>query len=689
VIPVADTRSVYERAARLRPQVRHRLVDGSIDRVQWFADRPGFVVESRGPDGIVRTAFEIASGQRDVLAAAPGGPFFEAAPRDVSLTSVEDDLWLTAGAGAAPVRLTADGVPERSWSSALQAISSGGPAPPAPIAVWSPDGRYAVTQRSDYRGVRATPITESAPEGGGDPLLHLVRAPFPGDAAVPLAEVFVVDVAARAVLPAAVPPLACTHSSPLRRGDVWWNTRGTRFYVVESSRDWLHLTLWEVDPASGEARVLLREDGGRRIRPAQSFHQRPNVRVLTDAAGNASEIVWFSERDGWGHLYRYDASGRLLGQITRGDFVVQEILHLDPVARTLLILVSGLVAADPYRQTPCAVPLEGGELRRLTDDHLDHRAIVPPDPDLHGGYIDCASTVDTPPVATFRGWNGAPVLEVARADVSALEATGWQRPQRFRAVAADGSTPIYGTLFLPPDFDPAQRYPVLDHVYPGPQMGRCDPSFAADDVEPMAALGIVGVAVDGRGTPGRSRAFYDHSWENVGAAAGIEDHVAAIRHLASTRPWMDAARVGVYGRSAGGFGAARAMELFPDFYRVGIAASGRFEGRIVMGMILEAYDHPTDAAAWARASAIPAAGAITGKLLVVHGELDRAVTIHHALRLIDRLIEANRDFDLLVVPGDDHVYTRRRTYVERRMWDYLTRHLLQREPPASFRIPAE
>ncbi|MGE0540043.1 MAG: prolyl oligopeptidase family serine peptidase [Dehalococcoidia bacterium] len=628
-------------------------------------------------------------GTRDVLDSAAGVSFFEAAPPGVSLTSIADDLWLIDGSDTELIRLTTDGVPERSWSSALQSISSGGPTQVAPVALWSPDGRYAVTQRSDYRGVRGTPITEAVPDGGGDPLLHLVHAPFPGDTAIPLAEVFVVDVETRTLIPTAVPPLACTHSSPLRRGDVWWNASGTRFYVIESSRDWLQLTLWEVDPTSGEARVLLREDGERRIRPAQSFHQRPNVRVLTDAAGNASEIVWFSERDGWGHLYRYDTSGRLLGQITRGDVVVQEIMHLDAAARTLLILVSGLVEADPYRQTPCEVPLEGGELRRLTDDDLDHRAIVPPNPDLQGGFIDIASTVDTPPVAIFRGWNGAPVLEVARVDIAALEAIGWQRPQRFQTIAADGSTPIYGTLYLPPDFDPSQRYPVLDHVYPGPQMGRSNPYFTADDIEPMVALGIIGVTIDGRGTPGRSRPFYDHSWENVGAASGIEDHVAAIRQLASTRPWMDLERVGVYGRSAGGFGAVRAMERFPDFYRVGIAASGRFEGRIVMGMILEAYDHPTDAGVWARSSSIPDAGAITGKLLVVHGEMDRAVTMHHPLRLIDRLIEANRDVDLLIVPGDDHVYTKRHRYVERRVWDYLTRHLLHREPPATFRIREE
>ncbi|MGD9892037.1 MAG: hypothetical protein AB7U18_12195, partial [Dehalococcoidia bacterium] len=218
-----ETLAIYERAARLRPQVRHRLVDGSVDRVQWFADHPGFVISSRGPNGVAHTACDLILGTRDVLDSAAGVSFFEAAPPGVSLTSIADDLWLIDGSDTELIRLTTDGVPERSWSSALQSISSGGPTQVAPVALWSPDGRYAVTQRSDYRGVRGTPITEAVPDGGGDPLLHLVHAPFPGDTAIPLAEVFVVDVETRTLIPTAVPPLACTHSSPLRRGDVGWN----------------------------------------------------------------------------------------------------------------------------------------------------------------------------------------------------------------------------------------------------------------------------------------------------------------------------------------------------------------------------------------------------------------------------------------------------------------------------------
>ena len=177
-----------------------------------------------------------------------------------------------------------------------------------------------------------------------------------------------------------------------------------------------------------------------------------------------------------------------------------------------------------------------------------------------------------------------------------------------------------------------------------------------------------------------------HRGETLGGGSGLDDHVAVILELARTRPWMDLDRVAVYGHSAGGFAATRAMELFPDVFQFGIAAAGRHDGRLVMAMIMEAYDDPADLESWARASAIEPAGDITGKLLLVQGELDHAVSIHHTYRLIDRLIAANRDFDLLVVPGDDHVFSRHGRYVERRQWDWYVRHLLHLEPPAGFAI---
>ncbi|MCO5223180.1 MAG: prolyl oligopeptidase family serine peptidase, partial [Thermomicrobiales bacterium] len=286
----------------------------------------------------------------------------------------------------------------------------------------------------------------------------------------------------------------------------------------------------------------------------------------------------------------------------------------------------------------------------------------------------------------FLDWDGNELGCLPEMNLEPLRALGWRPPERFSAIATDGKMEIYGTIYFPPDFDPSCSYPIIDHLYPGPQVNRSQPFFDADEIEPMAALGLIGVTIDGRGTPGRSRIFHEHVYRNLGGASGIEDHVAAIHQLAETRPWMDTSRVAVVGHSAGGFATTRAMELFPDFYSVGVSQCGRHDGRLVFAMVLEAYDDPEDPESWLRASAIEEAGKITGKLLLIHGETDRDITLHNTMRLIDKLIEANRDFDLLVVPGDDHVFSRRRHYVERRTWDHLVRHLLDLEPPAGFEI---
>lgn len=692
--------TIYERAAQVRPQRRAALIDHAVSpaAIVWLADgRCAYTTTHAGTP--LHVLVDPAAGTRTDIdaqtfaalerwqppvtrrATAPNGAF-ELVPRD-------HDLWLRHIATGAETRLTHDGEPEAVYGVDAQAGTGNTNSSDArPVIVrWSPDGRYALTQRTLVHGVKRTLLIDSAPADGGEPRLERYIQAFPGDAHVPLGELLIVDTATQRLYPADIPPLVQTHSPPLVRHDVWWDDASATIYVLHSSRDWLTLTLYAIDPASGAARELLREEDTTRVRPSQQFHQLPNVRILTDASGAASEIVWYSLRDGWGHLYLYQAAtGELIRQLTIGECGVEEILHVDPATRRLWCAVSGLVAADPYRRTICVIDLDAGGLAPLNDDGLDHRTLVPPAA-AEVGYLDWASTVDTPPLLTYRSWRGDLLLTLEQADLSRLEATGWQRPQRVSALAADGVTPIYGTLFLPPDFDPTQRYPVVDQVYPGPQVHRAEPFFQPDDAEPLAALGLIGVTLDGRGTPGRSRAFHNASWRNVGAAGGIEDHVAALRELAQTRPWLDISRVGVVGHSAGGFAVTRAMALFPEFFTVGVAQSGRHEGRLVMAMILEAYDGPPDVAAYARASAVESAGDITGRLLLIHGEMDRGVPLAHALRVVDRMLTAGRDVDLVVLPGDDHVYSKHLHYVERRTWDHLVRHLLQQEPPAGFRIP--
>ncbi|HWV22969.1 MAG TPA: prolyl oligopeptidase family serine peptidase [Thermomicrobiales bacterium] len=690
-------RRVYERAEQWKPGNRANLVRNMVTSVRWLADGSGLVYTATADDGTRDVRVDFTNMSRQTISPDEASALsYRTPPCHLSAQSPDGkhtlgltgfDLQLTDHDTGETTRLTFDGTEERSYGTPGRPEQTGNHEIPI-IAIWSPDSRYVLTQRMDYRGVRATPITESAPPDGGLPRVHQMYTPFPGDEHIPLAELMIVDANQASIVPANIPPLPCTHSTPLMRQDIWWEADSSAINLIQSSRTWQSLTLRRIEPATGASRDLVTETSDRRLRPAQMFHQKPNVRLLRDADGNPSEVIWFSERDGWGHLYLYDAAtGECIRQLTRGDYVVQEILRVDQQSRIAWINISGLIEADPYRYTTCRLDLDTGKLDRLVEDSLDHRQIgLLPDAYEQPLYVDVASTVSEPPVSTLRDWDGQVVLELERADVTPFQATGWRPPERFQVAGSDGTTPIYGTIFFPPDFDPNESYPVLDHLYPGPQRYRSLPFFAEDEIEPMTAIGLVGVTVDGRGTPGRSRHFNDASWRNLGAGSGLADHVAAIRELAKTRPWMDLTRVGVFGHSAGGYAATLAMEQFPDFFTVGIASAGRHEGRMVMAMILEAYDSPDDAESWARASAVTPAGDITGKLLLVHGEMDKAVSIHHTYRVIERLIAANRDYDLLWVPGADHTLSNHEAYVERRQWDYLARNLVGAEPPPGYEI---
>jgi len=678
--------SAYRRAVALNPERRDQLIRNGLANVRWLAGRSGFVYSTRTADEPSEVLVDLDRGEVTPLSAeALRELTFAIDPRRRTMTdpslpkrlmTQRWNLWLADHATGDRVQLTFDGELERAWGAMRNPTADSEAFTPA-VTLWSPDGTRAVTQRMDYRGVRTYPLVEAAPAGGGLPVTHTLYDPWPGDPHVPQAELAIVDANLGTVVAVDMPPLPCTHTSPLVRNGVWWNASGTAIYVLYSTRDWLTLSLYRIDPVTGAATVIATEQSERRIGPAQQFHQFPNVRVLE----TTDEVIWFSERDGWGHLYRYDArSGTCTAQVTRGEFVVQDILHLNEEDRSLLLLVSGLIAADPYRRSIIQVSIDTGKLDVVVDDDIDHEVIVAPERQAQAGFIDIATTVSEVRGITVRDWAGRILIELERPDFSELTALGWRPPERVSAPGADGKTSIYGTIFFPLDFDPDKQYPVLDHLYPGPQTLRSRPGFAPDEVEPFTALGIVGITIDGEGTPGRSRTFHDESWMNLGAGSGLEDHVSLIREVAKTRPWLDVNRVAVYGHSAGGLAALRAMELFPDFYTVGIASAGRYDGRMVMAMILEAYDHPTDPAVWARSSAIESAGSITGKLMLVHGEMDRGVPLFQALRVIDRLIEADRDFDLLIVPGDDHVYTKRNAYVERRQWDFLVRHLMVPSP---------
>ncbi|SDY15045.1 Dipeptidyl aminopeptidase/acylaminoacyl peptidase [Amycolatopsis xylanica] len=686
-----STTQDYRAAERLlrRPASPGELVVGDKVRPQWIDGGTRFWYAVNTGAGHRFVLVDPAAGTRDpgfdpsaLPAAQPGNPLEVPSPDGkVAVSRRGHDLWARSLTDGREWALTTDGEPGHEYGTGPDCTSNptllhkiGLPHLP-PAVAWSPDSTKVLAHRTDERAVRQTHLVEARPADGGVPVTHTQRYAYPGDEHLPLAELVVLDVTDGSVVRAQAEPLLMPVLSPITAKWAWWAPDGAAVYYLDQPRDLRTLTLRRLDPATGAVTTVLSETGTTRVEPNQWRTDPPIVRVLD------GEVLWYSQRDGWGHLYRYDLhTGELLGQVTAGEWAVRQILHVDEAERAVYFTASGLVAEDPYRRTVCRIGLDGTGFAKLTDDDLDHVVTIP---DGMPYFVDSASTVDTPPVTTVRDRAGRVLVELERADITQLEATGWSAPERFRVKAADGVTDIYGVLYRPHGFDPARRYPVVDNVYPGPQVTRVAPCFDPGgmglDAEPLAALGFVVVALDGRGTPGRSKAFHEAKLADAGS---LVDHVAALGQLAETRPWMDLDRVGAFGHSGGGFAAARAMLDFPELYKAGVAMSGSHDAPTFNLAFVETYDGADNPEAWARASNVDIADRLAGKLLLIHGEMDDQVHPAQTLRLADRLVAANKDFELLIVPGAEHTFIDCLAYVRTRAWDFLVRELMGTKPPA-------
>jgi dipeptidyl aminopeptidase/acylaminoacyl peptidase len=346
-----------------------------------------------------------------------------------------------------------------------------------------------------------------------------------------------------------------------------------------------------------------------------------------------------------------------------------------------LFAASGREAGrDPYQRHAYAIGLEGKGLKLLTPEEADHTVAVSPD----GAYlVDTYSRIDSAPVTVVRrASDGRAVREVERADVELLRRSGWPWPEPFAVKGRDGTTDIYGAIYRPSNFDPGRKYPVIDAIYNGPHAVRTPKSFTPSGPDQaLAELGFIVVTVDALGTALRSKAFHDVSYANLGDS-GLPDHVAALEQLAARHPQLDLGRVGIYGHSAGGYDAAHALLVRPDFYRVTVASSGTHDSRSdrvwwnELWMGYPVGDH------YRRQANTNLAANLRGKLLLVHGGLDDSVHPAATLQLVDALVKANKDFDLLLLPDRGH--DQGNGYFVRRLWDYFVRNLAGVEPPKEY-----
>lgn len=405
---------------------------------------------------------------------------------------------------------------------------------------------------------------------------------------------------------------------------------------------------------------------------------------------DSDEFLWLSERDGWNHIYLYDlTSGEVKHQVTKGEFVVYDIEHVDEEERRIFFTAGGRESdRDPYLEHLYAVNFDGSGLKLLTPENADH------DIDFSGDYayfVDTYSRVDMKPVSVLRkSSDGSVVMKLEEADIEDLLATGWQHPEPFKVKARDGETDIYGLIYRPTNFDPDKKYPVIDGTYSGPQAVRTPKSFNGGyrgSEQPLAELGFVVITVDGLGTAGRSKAFQDYSWKNLGDI-GSPDHIKAINELAENYPYMDRERVGIYGHSAGGYDAARAIMKHPDFYKVAVSSAGNHDHRIAKAFWPELYMDYPEGPHYEEQSNVNMAEHLQGHLLIAHGDLDDNVHPAGTMRLADALIKAGKDFDMLIMPNENHGMSGTDYFTVKR-WNYFIEHLLGADPIRHYKIGEE
>jgi dipeptidyl aminopeptidase/acylaminoacyl peptidase len=601
----------------------------------------------------------------------------------------EHNLWVRDLTTGHDRQLTTDGIEDFGYAT----NNAGWVKRDTPVVTWSPDSRKVATFQHDGRGVSWMHLVRTTV---GEPALESWRYPLPGDSVIFRIHRVVIDIDgpdAPRVVRLQIPPDA--HRSMVTDHvacddgmcDLLWYPDGSALAFVSSSRDHKQAWVRVADANTGAVRTLFEERSETQIGDASATE---NWRLLPAS----NELIWWSQRDNWIHLYLYDlATGRLKNRITTGDGNVVEIVHVDERARTIYFTAQGKEPArDPYFRHLYRIGLDGRGQTLLTPEDADHSIAMAP-----GGrwFIDTYSTPTTPPVSVLRDANGRIRMPLERADISRLAATGWRPPTPVTLKGRDGTTDIYGLMYAPSRLDSTAKYPIVDYIYPGPQSGSVGPrSFtpARSDHRALAELGFVVIAIDGMGTPGRSKAFHDTYYGHMGDNT-LPDQVGGIRQLAARYPWIDLERVGIWGHSGGGFAAADAMFRYPDFFKVGIAESGNHDNRNYEDDWGERYQgllvRDGDSDNYAAEANQTHAASLKGKLLLAHGGMDSNVPPYNTYLVVDELIKANRDFDLVIFPNAGHGYGPAGSYMMRRRWDYFVRHLMGAEPPKEFEFRAE
>ena len=562
------------------------------------------------------------------------------------------------------------------------------------VLKWSPNSDKIATFQQDARGVGMMYLTSS---NIGHPRLEAWKHPLPGDA-----EIFTIE---RVIIHLGNQPktVRLKMEKDFQRGtttdhiagrnnellDAQWNKKGTKFAFVSGSRDHKIAHLQIADAQTGAVTSVHKEEVTTYY---ESGVNAENWKVLFDS----NEFIWYSEKTDWGHLYLYDLKTKTLkNEITSGNFIVKQIKSIDEKNRQIYFSAGGKEAGNPYHNYYYKINFDGTNFTNLTPSKGTHSVTISDDYSL---LIDTYSTTTEPPITVLRNGFGEKIMDLEIADISELKEKNWQAPVEFSVKARDGKTDLYGIMCLPSHYNANKKYPVLNYIYPGPQSGSIGnygfrPVWR--DFQAVAELGFVVVAVDAMGTPMRSKSFHDAYYGNMGDN-GLPDNITAIKQLAQKYKGMDLEKIGIWGHSGGGFASTRAVFTYPEFYDVAVSGAGnhdnrnyeadwgeKWQGLLIEGNIEGKTDGTTN---YDNQANQLIAKDLKGKLLITHGSMDNNVPPSNTMLVVEALIKANKDFDMILYPNKRHGYGDMTNYMTRKRWDYFVTHLLNAKPAKGFQL---
>lgn len=597
------------------------------------------------------------------------------------------NLWMRNIETKAETQLTTDGVKDFGYAT----DNAGWTHSDRAILLWSPDSKKIASFQQDQRHINDMYLVST---NIGSPKVQAWKYPLPTDKDIIKIQRVIIEVDVPKVIRLKIDAdarrgtlcddISCSGSFD----DNEWNADATKLAFVSTSRDHKEAKMRIADALTGEVKDIFEEKVATQFESGQGSINWHYLEA-------SNEIIWYSERDDWGHLYLYNATtGQLKYQISKGDFVVTRLLKVDEKSRMLYFEANGREKGrDPYFSHFYSIQFDGKNLKLLTPEDGNHTLSISSD----GKYfVDNYSKPDVAPISVLRDMNGKLIATLETADIGKLTTTGWKPPTPIKVKSRDNKWDLYGLMFIPSNLDKSKKYPVINYIYPGPQgggVGSRSFSAARSDHQALAELGFVVVVIDGTCNPGRSKPFHDVCYGNM-ADNTLDDQISGLKQLEGSYPFLDLNKVGVWGHSGGGYATAAAMFRYPDFYKVGISESGNHEnrnyeddwGERYIGLLTKDAKGKSNYEDQANQNFV---AGLKGKLMLAHGAMDDNVPPYNTYLVVDALIKANKDFDLIIFPHAKHGYGADSYYMMRKRWDYFVKNLMGVEPPKEYKIKFE